>query len=276
MNYQKKNKLISKKLFKSLINLSRYRSRLYEGVVIDLRQRYIGSVLGIFWAILFPLLQLSILAGLYTVIFKVRPSGLGQWEYVLLVFSGLVPLLTFSAAVTASSSSIVANKNLLLNTVFPAELTPMRAALSAHVPGLSGLFITLILAIILGKLSWQTIILVPVFWLLLMMFAIGLGWILSLFSLVLKDIQHGIGLILMLLTILSPFAYTPEMVPEALKFVIYLNPLSYFVLSFQQIIAYGAWPDFVSATGSIMLGLGFFLLGYIIFLKGKFEFFDYV
>ena len=276
MNYQKENKLFSKKLFKSLINLSRYRSRLYEGVVIDLRQRYIGSVLGMFWAILFPLLQLSILAGLYTVIFKVRPSGLSEWEYVLLVFSGLVPLLTFSAAVTTSSSSIIANKNLLLNTVFPAELTPMRAALSAHVPGLSGLFITLILAIILGKLSWQTIILVPVFWLLLMMFAIGLGWILSLFSLVLKDIQHGIGLILMLLTILSPFAYTPEMVPEALKFVIYLNPLSYFVLSFQQIIAYGTWPDFVSATGSIMLGLGFFLLGYNIFLKGKLEFFDYV
>jgi lipopolysaccharide transport system permease protein len=80
----------------------------------------------------------------------------------------------------------------------------------------------------------------------------------------------------MLLTILSPFAYTPEMVPEALKFVIYLNPLSYFVLSFQQIIAYGTWPDFVSATGSIMLGLGFFLLGYNIFLKGKLEFFDYV
>ena len=276
MSHQKEIKLISKNLFKSLINLSSYRSRLYESVLIDLKQRYTGSLLGIFWAFLFPFLQLSILAGLYTVIFKVRPSGLGQWEYVLLVFSGLVPLLTFSAAVTACSSSLTANKNLLLNTIFPAELIPMRSALSAHVPGLSGLFITLILGIILGKLSWQTIILVPAFWILLMMFAIGVGWILSLFSLVIKDIQHGIGLILMLMTILSPFAFTPEMVPETLKFIIYLNPLSYFVLSFQQIIAYGAWPDFISVTGSIILGLGFFLLGYYVFLKGKFEFFDYV
>ena len=276
MSHQKEIKLISKNLFKSLINLSSYRSRLYESVIIDLKQRYTGSLLGIFWAILFPFLQLSILAGLYTVIFKVRPSGLGQWEYVLLVFSGLVPLLTFSAAVTACSSSLTANKNLLLNTIFPAELIPMRSALSAHVPGLSGLFITLILGIILGKLSWQTIILVPAFWILLMMFAIGVGWILSLFSLVIKDIQHGIGLILMLMTILSPFAFTPEMVPETLKFIIYLNPLSYFVLSFQQIIVYDAWPDLVSSTGSIMIGLGFFLFGYNIFLKGKFEFFDYV
>lgn len=267
---------MSKKFFKSLIHLSHHRSRLYESILVDIRQQYIGSVLGVFWAFLFPLLQLSILAGLYAVIFKVRPSGLGQWEYVLLVFSGLVPLLTFSAAVVACSSSLISNKNLLLNTVFPIELIPIRSALSAHVPGLSGLLITLILGIILERLSWQTIILVPIFWVLLMMFAIGLGWILSLFSLVIKDIQHGIGLVLMLLTVLSPFAYTPEMVPEALKFVIYLNPLSYFVLSFQQIIAYGTWPDFISATGSIILGLGFFLLGYNVFLKGKFEFFDYV
>ena len=104
---------MSKKFFKSLIHLSRHRRRLYESVLIDVRQQYTGSVLGVFWAILFPLLQLSILAGLYAVIFKVRPSGLGQWEYVLLVFSGLVPLLTFSAAVVACSSSLISNKDLL-------------------------------------------------------------------------------------------------------------------------------------------------------------------
>lgn len=249
---------------------------MYESVILDLRQQYIGSVLGVFWAFLFPLLQLSIFAALYTVVFKVRVTGLSVWEYVLLVFSGLVPLLTFSATITACSSSLTANKNLLLNTVFPAELIPLRSALVAHVPGLSGLLITLILGFVLERISWQAIILVPVFWILLMMFAIGLGWMLSLFSLVIKDIQHGIGLILMLMIILSPFAYTPDMVPGSLKFIIYLNPLSYFVLSFQQLIVYGALPELVPAIGCAFLGLGFMLIGYTVFLKGKFEFFDYV
>ena len=265
----------AKTIFRLLINLSRYRRRLFEGIMLDVKQQYTGSVLGAFWAFLFPLLQLSIFAALYTVVFRVRVSGLTEWEYVLLVFSGLVPLLTFSATIVASSSSLTANKNLLLNTVFPAELIPLRSALAAHVPGLVGLFITLTLGFILGKTSWQAVLLVPVFWLLLMMFAIGLGWMLSLISLVAKDIQHGIGLILMLVTILSPFAYTPEMVPGALKFVIYLNPLSYFVLSFQQLIVYGTWPDMVPAIGSVFLGLGLFLLGYSAFLKAKFAFFDY-
>lgn len=260
---------------RSLKILLRHRRRLLEGVMLDVRQQYTGSVLGIFWAFLFPLFQLTIFAGLYTVIFKVRPSGLTEWEYVLLVFSGLVPLLAFNAILTSSAGSLAANKNLLLNTIFPAELIPLRSALASHVPGLAGLAITLFLGFALGRTGWQSILLVPFFWILLVMFAIGLGWVLSLLTLVARDIQHGLGLVLMLMTVLSPFAYTPEMVPDALKFLLYFNPLSYFVLSFQQVIAYGTWPDFVPALGSFIFGVGGFVLGYAAFLKSKFLFFDY-
>lgn len=259
-----------------LVNLTRYRRRLFEGVILDVKQQYTGSILGAFWVFLFPLLQLSIFAGLYTMIFKVRPTGLTEWEYVLLVFSGLVPLLTFTAIIVASSGSLTANKNLLLNTVFPAELIPLRSALAAHVPGFAGLLITLVLGQILGKTHWGVIIFVPVFWVLLLMFAIGLGWVLALLTLVAKDIHHGIGLVLMLAMILSPFAYTPEMVPATLKFVIYLNPLSYFVLCFQNLIVYGTWPGWVASLGSALLGVGTFLLGYSFFCKAKFAFFDHV
>ena len=262
-------------LFRSAINLARYRNRLMEGMLLDLRQQYTGSILGTSWLFLFPLLQLSIFAGLYTMIFKVRPAGLTEWEYVLLVFSGLVPLLAFNAIMTSAAGSLTANKNLLLNTVFPAELIPLRSALSAQVPALAGLGMTLLLGVILGRTSWHAVLLVPVLWVLLVMFALGLGWLLSLLTLVAKDVQYALGLVLMLTTVLSPFAYTPDMVPEALKFILYLNPMSYFVLSFQQVIAYGIWPDLVPALGSLILGFGGFLLGYAIFLKAKFVFFDY-
>jgi lipopolysaccharide transport system permease protein len=262
-------------LFRSLRILYGYRHRLLAGVLLDVRQQYTGSILGAFWAFLFPLLQLSIFAGLYTVIFKVRPAGLTEWEYVLLVFSGLVPLMAFNSMLSSAAGSLIANKNLLLNTVFPAELIPLRSALAAHVPGVAGLGMTLLLGVTLGRTGWHVFLLVPLFWILLVMFAIGLGWILSLLTLVAKDIQHVLGLVLMLMTVLSPFAYTPEMVPSALKFILYLNPLSYFVLSFQQVIAYGTWPDLAPALGSFSLGLGGFLLGYVVFLKVKFVFFDY-
>ncbi|MCJ9711883.1 hypothetical protein LWS69_22910, partial [Bordetella hinzii] len=69
-------------VFRSLKMLAGYRQRVLEGVVHDIRQRYIGSVFGSLWALLFPLLQLGIYAGLYSVVFKVRPSGLTEAGYV--------------------------------------------------------------------------------------------------------------------------------------------------------------------------------------------------
>ena len=246
-----------------------------EGIAHDIRQQYTGSVLGVFWAFLFPLLQLGIYAGLYTVIFRVRPSGLNEWSYTLLVFSGLVPLMAFGQALVAATGSLTANKSLLLNTVFPAELIPLRAALAAHVPTLFGLLITVLFGLALGRTSWQALLLVPVFWTLMLMFSVGLGWMLSLLTLVARDIQHSIGLVIMLMTILSPFAYTPDMVPAQLKAIIYLNPMSYFVLTFQNLICYGTWPDLWPATGSVVLALVSFLGGLHIFQRAKHVFFDY-
>lgn len=262
-------------IFRSLQVLGGYRERMLEGVIHDVRQQYTGSVFGAFWAFLFPLLQLSIYAVLYTIIFKVRPSGLTEFTYTLLVFSGLVPLLAFGQALVAATNSLTANKSLLLNTVFPAELIPVRAALSAHIPTLFGLAITLLFGFALGRTSWQALLLVPVFWVLLLMFAIGIGWMLSLLSLVARDIQHSIGLVIMVIIVLSPFAFTPEMVPASLKLIVYLNPLSYFVLTFQQLICFGTLPDPVPALGSVVLGLGSFFLGFSVFQKAKHVFFDY-
>lgn len=262
-------------IFRSLRVLAGYRRRVLEGILHDVRQRYTGSVFGSLWAVLYPLLNLGIYAALYTVVFKVRPAGLTEWGYVVLVFSGLVPLMAFNEALTAATSSLSANKNLLLNTVFPAELIPLRAALAAHVTSLVGLAITLVVGFSLGRTSATAALLIPVFWVLLLMFAMGIGWMLSLFSLVARDIQHGLGLITMLLFVLSPFAYTPEMVPATLKPLIYLNPLSYFVLTFQSIICYGTWPSPVAAGGAALLGVGSFLAGFSVFRRAKYVFFDY-
>jgi lipopolysaccharide transport system permease protein len=262
-------------IFRSLGRMFSYRSRVLEGVIHDIRQRYIGSVFGSLWAVIFPLLQLSIYATLYCFIFKVRPPGLTEMGYVVLICSGLVPLMAFNEALTAATSSLSANKNLLLNTVFPAELIPLRAAIAAQVTSLVGLIITLIAGFVLGRTSWQAVLLVPVYWVLLFMFALGIGWIFSLVSLVARDIQHSLGLILMLLFVLSPFAYTPEMVPAAIKPIIYMNPLSYFVLTFQQLICYGTWPDPIAASGAVILALGSFFVGFSIFQRAKYVFFDY-
>lgn len=262
-------------VFQSLRVLAGYRARVMEGIVHDVRQRYIGSAFGSLWVVIFPILQLCIYAGLYTLIFKIRVPGLSEMGYVLLVFSGLVPLMAFNEALSSATTSLSSNKMLLLNTVFPAELIPVRAALAGHVTSIVGLTATLVLGYSLGNTGWQAALLVPVFWILLLMFAIGLGWIFSLFTLIARDVQHGLGLVIMLLFLMSPFAYTPDMVPKELRPLVYFNPLSYFVLVFQRLICYGTLPDLFDAAGAAILGLGSFFFGYSLFRRAKHVFFDY-
>lgn len=246
-----------------------------EAIAHDIRTRYIGSMFGSAWAILFPIAQLAIYAGIYTFILRVRPAGLSSAEYSLLVFSGLVPLMAFSETVIGATNSLSANKALLLNTVFPAELIPLRAGLSAHAPSVVGLLVTLAFGCVLGRTAWQAIIVVPVLWVLLLMFASGLGWMLALLGLVAKDVQHGIGLIMMLVYVLSPFAYTPDMVPAGLRALVWLNPMSYFVLSFQQVILFGSWPGIPEFGGAVVLAFAAFFGGFAVFQRAKSVFFDH-
>lgn len=255
--------------------IASYRSRLTEAVSHDIRARYVGSLFGSTWAVLFPVSQLVIYAVIYAFVLRVRPSGLDAMEYALLVFSGLVPLMAFSETLLGATNSLSANRALLLNTVFPAELIPLRAGLAAHAPSLVGLFATLVYGVALGRTGWSALVCVPVLWVLLVAFASGLGWMLSLVVLVAKDVQHGIGLVMMLVYVLSPFAYTPDMVPAALRAIVWLNPMSYFVLSFQQVICYGQWPDPTQAAGATLIATLAFFGGFAVFQRAKSVFFDH-
>lgn len=260
---------------KAIWLLYRYRAPLKEGSLRDVRQRYAGSVLGLFWAVLYPLLLLTIYSTIYLMIFKVRPMGLDAKSYVVLVFSGLVPLLAFNESLLASTSSLLSNRTLLLNTVFPAELIPVRAVIASQFPSLTAMALTLVGGVALGLTDWHALVMVPVLWTMLVLFVMGIGWILSLLVLVARDIQQALGLVLMVLTILSPFAYTPDMVPADLKFMLYLNPLSYFVLSFQQVICYGQFPSADVFFPSLAFSVLTFSMGYRMFAKTKHVFFDY-
>ena len=268
--------MVFEKIFTPFILLFSYRKNIVEGVQQELKSQYSGSALGMFWVLFFPLCQLAIYCALYVFIFRVRPPGLTQWAYVVLVFSGLVPLLAFNQALQSAMSSLVANRALLSSTVFPVNLIVIRTVVTAQMPMLCGMFITIILALGMQRTgTLLTLLYVPILWLNVILFAMGLGLILSLITIIIKDLQHSIGLILMLMTFLSPFAYTPEMVPTGLKFILVINPMTYFVRAFQEVLCYGMHPDLTNLGLSTLLGVGAYIFGYIVFERKKSAFFDY-
>jgi lipopolysaccharide transport system permease protein len=198
-----------------------------------------------------------------------------QNEYIVMVFAGLIPLMAFNEALTAGAASLTSNRSLLTSTVFPPELIPVRALLAAQVPAMLGFALILVLTTLTGMATPAAFLFVPMLWLVLAVFAVGLCWILSLVSLVVRDVQQVLPLVMMALLILSPFAYTPEMVPGGLKVLVYLNPLSYFVFSFQALLAFGKLPQawhLLAAAGIALLAFG---AGFAFFRKAKHVFFDY-
>ena len=187
--------------------------------------------------------------------------------YVLYIFTGLIPFLGFSVALIGGTTSLSVNKELLLNTVFPAELVPFRAVLTGMVPTVAGLLIVSFLAMFLGHLNIMMLG-IPFILMLLIMFVSGLVWILSLMNMVMRDIQFILTFVTMALLIVSPIAYTESMVPESLKLVIYFNPLSYYIMYFYiGGCRVGRIPSKAILIGVAGFGFLSFSLGFFVFQK---------
>jgi homopolymeric O-antigen transport system permease protein len=241
----------------------------------DLGRRYAGSVLGVSWVIVAPALSIGLYAAIYRLIFRVHVPGLGGWDYVLYIFAGLVPYLMTAEALTGGVTSVIVNRSVLNNTVFPIDLAPVKAVLAAQGSMLVGLAVTIVGVVAVGRAHW-TILLAPVVWVLQVMALLGVSWILSLVNVVLRDLQNLITLLLVMLMIASPIAYTPAMVPASLHWVLLANPLAYFVVTYQRILVLGELPDPLTAALLVGVSIGLFVFGGWFFAKTKSVMVDYV
>ena len=265
---------IAKQSVGPLSAISRHRSILASTTMAEIRATYAGSMLGMLWVFAGPMLLLAIYAIVFAVIFRVRPVNFTPAEYVLYVFSGLVPFLSFANALTIGSMSLVSNKQLLLNTVFPAELIPLRSVLVASAGLPTGTVILLIGDGVFSTLSWVWLF-VPIVLLMQIMFVTGVCWMLSLLALLVRDIQHILMYVTMALLVVTPIAYTPDMIPDKLLLLMYGNPLFYFVTFFQNLVILNTIPSVPIVFITVGLSCGAFWLGYVACHRAKQIFYDY-
>lgn len=242
--------------------------------IVELRSRHAGSLLGIAWSIVAPLLLMALYAAVYLLIFRIRVPDLTSIEYVLFVFSGLMPFFMTAESISVGVGMIVKSRDVLTNTVYPIELAPFQAVLTGQAAMVAGMPIILLGAILVGRGS-STMLLLPVLWALHMAAVTGIVWILSLLNIVVRDIQSMIQVILMALLIASPFAYTEDMVPVSLKFLIVVNPLAYYVMAYQDILVLGRIPSPGVIAFVVLFSSTMFLIGGWFFRRMKNTMIDY-
>jgi len=237
-----------------------HRHILWQTTLNDIKIRFAGSVLGKSWLLLYPVLMLGAYSLVYIYVFKIRFALFNSNEYVLFIFCGLIPFLGFSEAFGLGVSSVTGNSSLIRNTLFPIELIPAKAVLVSQCTQAAGMVLLLIALALFGKLTWWALLIVPI-WFAQIMFMLGVIWVLSSLNVYFRDIQTMVPIIIMLLMMVSPIAYTPEMVPEGLRQFLRINPLYYFIVSYQEVLMLGRFPEHGSFWIVCIMGIAGFELG---------------
>lgn len=248
------------------------RDLLFRSIRVEIRSQHAGTVLGMAWIVLGPLILLSLYALIYAVIFDIRVPNFSRSEYILNVFSGLVLFIAFSQAMSASTLALSKEQKLIFSN-FPSEFIPTKAVAVAYLVLLPASAFVVLGDIIYSKPSWH-LLLLPLVALLQLAFSIGLGCLLSLFGLVMRDISFLIQYIVMALLIVTPIAYTPDMVPEKIKPLLYLNPLYYYVSANQHLILLNQLPPMIEIALGTVMSVGMFFGGVWVFKRARLAMMD--
>jgi lipopolysaccharide transport system permease protein len=255
--------------------LRSHRRLLWRSTLNEIRVRYAGSILGIAWVVLAPALLLTVYGLVYLEVYRIRTPGLGSTEFILYIFAGLVPFLMTAQALNEGSGALIDNPALLTSTVFPVDLAPVRAVLSTLPVLLVGETVVVIGSAATGRATW-TLALLPLVILLQVLALVGIAWFLSLATVVARDVQHVITIVILVLLVASPIAYTEHMLHGTVRLLVYVNPLAWYVLAYQKILILGESPSPLHWAALIAAGVGLFFAGSAFFSWAKGVAMDYV
>ena len=239
--------------------LSKHRELTWEMTKRDLRDRYAGHVLGALWTVGHPLLLILVYVFVFSVVFQTRIGGTPgmPYDYVTYLLAGLVPWLACQDALARGAGSILVNANLVKQVVFPIEILPLKAVLATVPAQLIG---TAVLgAYVLARYGSLPVefALFPVLMLFQVMGVTGLCFILAPMGAYFRDLRDIVQVLCSIALFLTPAIYLPQQVPGVFQAILYLNPFSYMVWCYQDILYYGrlehswAWPVYIG--GSVLL-----------------------
>jgi len=244
-------------------------------VVRDIRLRYTGSFLGVFWAFIHPLAQLLIYLFVFSIVLRIRlGTEYGGVHFAIWLMSGMLPWLLFSEVVGRSPGAVLEQASLIKKTVFPSEIL-LVAHVSAAMVNHIIMFVILLGILFLSGLgiSW-TILWLPIYLLGVVLFALGLAWILSSLNVFLRDIGQVLAVTLNIWFFATPIIYPFKMVPESFKSWLAINPMIYPVEGYRMALL---GREALNPGGLVVLfavGLGAFMIGGLVFKKLKPAFAD--
>ncbi len=249
-------------LIKELYN---YRELLKTNVKKEIRGKYKGSLLGVLWSFINPLLQVAV----YAIVFPFLMRGTSD-HYLVYLITGIIPWTYFITAVNQGMTTIRGNAGIIKKVYFPREILPISVVVSQLINFLISCVIIVVFCFGDGVgITWH-IIYLPLIALIQTALTLGLVFALGAINVYIKDIEYMFQFILNMLFYGTPIVYELALFSGSnniLLKLVYLNPLTHIIMSYRDIFLYHQAPDAFSLA---IIGLFSLIVlggGYIIFKK---------
>jgi lipopolysaccharide transport system permease protein len=260
--------------------LTKHRTLVRQLLVREIAARYRGSIMGILWSLVTPILMLGIYTFVFSYVFKARwavqTNDGTVLNFALMLFSGLLIHGMIADVLVRSPRLILDNTNFVKKVVFPLETLSWIVLLSTLFNFIIGFML------LLGFVYWElqyipiTVLWLPVILVPFLFMLIGISWLLASLSVYIRDIQQISGTLATFLLFLSPIFYSVTILPESLQPIIYLNPIAFVVEAFRNIVIYGLAPDFNALLTYSVAAIVMALCGFATFQRMRRGFADVV
>jgi lipopolysaccharide transport system permease protein len=256
-----------------LRNLVERRSLLFQLVRRDFEQRFVGSAMGWIWGLIHPLVLLVSWMFVFQVCMRIPPPP-GVGNYSLFIFAGMLPWGLFNETVQRSASSLPDHAGLLTKTVFPAEMIPVSVFLSTLVSHLLALVLMIaVTGVWINQISFF-LVLLPFYFLIVGLLAVGLGWIVASLHVYLRDTAQLLSVILTFWFWLTPIFITETQFPPWAHFLLAANPMYYVVRAYRAILLGSNMPDLGDFAIAAVYSVAMFVAGGFFFRHMKRGFAD--
>ncbi|MBR0801190.1 ABC transporter permease [Bradyrhizobium jicamae] len=241
---------------------------------LTLTDRYLGSGLGLIWAVLSPLLLMGIFTFVFTFVFPGRlPGREGSLAYTMWLLSGYGPWLAISEGLSVSTTSVVGNAGIVKNIAFKSEVLPVVGALTGLLPLLVCLVLIALLQVMSGEVPHLAVLSLPITLFFGLLFISGLGLFLSSLNVFVRDTALALPNVLTLLLFASPIFYPLSAYPGGIGKFLQFNPFYVIAASFRAPIIDGTLPPLWMFAYLAVVSIAVFMVGLKWFRRLK-SFFD--
>jgi lipopolysaccharide transport system permease protein len=255
----------------------KHRSLLKDFVSHDIRERYTGGSFGFFWAFITPFIELMTYTFVFHGLIGVNFSQSGDWQnYALFLFCGMVCWQGLADGVSHATTSVSQYGHLIKKVRFPSILLPSFHIVSATI-NQSIRFVVLIgIALLLGEgISWH-IVLVPLVMLTQFFLTLGIGLLMSVSQVYLRDTNHWLNAFLLMWMFITPIFYPASSYPVKYMLLLQLNPLAHLVGVYRELILNHTLPHPNSIVILVVISMFIFVVGQSVFHHHKSHFSDYI